>query len=63
MVEFYFRGFQETSTVILPRKASERGWEYGEYPHHALGLVGQNRGNGANDNGGRVSAPIIMDNA
>ena len=26
-------------------------------------LLGQNRGNGANDNGGRVSAPIIMDNA
>jgi hypothetical protein len=46
--EFYFKRLQETSTVILPRKAHERGWEYGEYPHHALGLLGQNRGNGEN---------------
>ena len=36
---------------------------YPDIPHQLRGLVGQNRGNGANDNGGRVSAPIIMDNA
>jgi hypothetical protein len=46
--EFYFKRLQETSTVILPRKGPEREWGYPDIPHQLRGLVGQNRGNGAN---------------
>jgi hypothetical protein len=43
MAGLLFKRLQETSTVILPRKPSERGWEYHEYPLQARGLLGQNK--------------------
>jgi len=54
--EFYFKGLQKTSTVILPSKAPEREWEYESTPSSQGAFLGQIRP--IERMGGRCTAPI-----